>query len=89
MRRLRFGFVVYGFSYEESDTEWKTSLEKLNEGLGSRWEDVVGSEKIRGKATLRCIMEGRRILAKKTLLLLGVSAGLLLTDPSNFIGQPV
>lgn len=58
MRRLRFGFVVYGFSYEESDTEWKTSPEKLNEGLGSGWEDVVGSEKVRGKATLHWI-DGR------------------------------
>jgi hypothetical protein len=67
MRRLRSGFVVYRFSYEEIDTEWKALLEKLNEGLESGWEDVVGSEKIRGKATLPWIDGREKDIAEEDL----------------------
>jgi hypothetical protein len=67
MRRLRLGFVVYWFSYEGSDTEWKALLVKLKEGLGSGWEDVVGSEKIRGKATLPWIDGREKDIAEEDL----------------------
>jgi hypothetical protein len=40
---------------------------KLNEGLGSGWNDVVGSEKIRGKATLHWIDGREKDIAKEDL----------------------
>ncbi|KAH8749184.1 hypothetical protein F5882DRAFT_421602 [Hyaloscypha sp. PMI_1271] len=67
MRRLRCGFVVYRFSYEEIDTEWNALLEKLNEGLGSGWEDVIGSERIRGKASLHRIDGREKGIAEEDL----------------------
>jgi hypothetical protein len=67
MRRLRCGFVVYRFSYEEIDTEWNALPEKLNEGLGSGWEDVIGSERIRGKASLHRIDGREKGIAEEDL----------------------
>jgi hypothetical protein len=64
---MRFGFVVYRFSYEEIDTEWKALTEKLSEGLGSGLEEVVGSERIRGKASLHRIDGREKDIAEEDL----------------------
>jgi hypothetical protein len=54
----RFGFVVYRISYNESNKQWVEFLVKLEEGLSSGWEGVVGAENIKTKATLEWI-DGR------------------------------
>jgi hypothetical protein len=68
----RFGFVIYRLSYEGSDEEWKDFLGKLEDGLGSGWEDIIGADNIRGKAMLhwidgreKGITEGDLVAARK------------------------
>jgi hypothetical protein len=68
----RFGFVIYRLSYEGSDEEWKDFLGKLEDGLGSGWEDIIGADNIRGKAMMhwidgreKDITEGDLVAARK------------------------
>ncbi len=51
----RFGFVAYRLAYGENEQEWKEYLKKVNDGLSSVWEGVVGADEIRGKATLHWV----------------------------------
>jgi hypothetical protein len=54
----RFGFVIYRLSYKETDAEWKSFITKLEVGINSGWEGVVGADQIKRKATLHWI-DGR------------------------------
>jgi hypothetical protein len=54
----RFGFVIYRLSYKETDAEWKSFTTKLEVGINSGWEGVVGADQIKRKARLHWI-DGR------------------------------
>lgn len=54
----RFGFVVYRNTYSETDEEWAAFRSKLEEGLESGWDGVLGAESVKGNATLYWI-DGR------------------------------
>lgn len=53
-----FGFVIYRLSYAETDEEWEAFRTKLEDGLDSVWDGIVGAEKIKQKAVLQWI-DGR------------------------------
>lgn len=53
-----FGFVVYRTSYTETEEEWKAFLTRLEYGLESGWEGVIGADQVKKKATLHWI-DGR------------------------------
>lgn len=54
----RFGFVIYRLGYEQSDREWDTFKEKLETGIESGLDGLVGWEGIKGKAMLHWV-DGR------------------------------
>ena len=54
----KFGFVVYRISYKDPNEQWIEFLAKLEAGLDSGWEGVVGAEAVKAKATLEWI-DGR------------------------------
>ncbi|OZJ06593.1 hypothetical protein BZG36_00644 [Bifiguratus adelaidae] len=56
----RFGFVIYRLTCKESDEEWVEFLAKLESGLSSGWDGVLGAESIRGKEYLNWI-DGKEI----------------------------
>lgn len=55
----KFGFVIYRISYSESNEDWIRFLMKLEEGLNSGWEGIVGAEDRKKKATLEWV-DGRQ-----------------------------
>ncbi|KAH7370910.1 hypothetical protein BKA65DRAFT_590159 [Rhexocercosporidium sp. MPI-PUGE-AT-0058] len=54
----RFGFVIYRLAYDGSDAEWKAFLRKLEAGIESGLEGLVGVDGIKSKMTLHWI-DGR------------------------------
>ncbi|OBT69812.1 hypothetical protein VE03_00969 [Pseudogymnoascus sp. 23342-1-I1] len=50
-----FGFVAYRVSYEESDDKWAEFLRKVERGVELGWDDVVGAESMKRKATLNWV----------------------------------
>jgi len=53
-----FGFVIYRLSYTETDEEWEAFRTKMEEGLDSVWDGIIGSDKIKSKAVLQWV-DGR------------------------------
>jgi hypothetical protein len=53
-----FGFVVYRLSYTETDEEWEAFRTKMEDGLDSVWDGIIGSDKIKQKAVLQWV-DGR------------------------------
>lgn len=51
----KFGYVIYKMSKGQDDGEWKSFLDKLEVGLDSGWEDMLGVENVRQKSTLHWI----------------------------------
>jgi hypothetical protein len=56
----RFGFVIYRVSYAQSDEDWITFLGRLETGLNSCWDGLVGSDDARKKSTLEWV-DGRNL----------------------------
>ncbi|KAG4420478.1 hypothetical protein IFR04_006398 [Cadophora malorum] len=54
----RFGFVIYRLAYEGSDAEWKDFVRKLETGVVSGLEGLVGVDGIKSKMTLHWIDGG-------------------------------
>jgi len=54
-RNDSFGFVIYRNSYEGTTGEWEAFKAKLEAGLESGWEGMVGVENVKSKATLHWI----------------------------------
>lgn len=52
-----FGFVIYRLYYGD-ETEWESFVGKMENGLNSGWQGVVGSDKIKSKSRLHWI-DGR------------------------------
>ena len=55
----RFGFVIYRISYAQSNEQWIEFLGRLEDGLNSSWEGIVGAEDAKTKATLEWV-DGRK-----------------------------
>ncbi|KAK6596850.1 hypothetical protein H4I96_09502 [Botrytis cinerea] len=51
----KFGYVIYKMSKGQNEEEWKSFLDRLEVGLDSGWEDMVGVENVRQKVTLHWI----------------------------------
>ncbi|KAL5326249.1 hypothetical protein ACEPPN_007387 [Leptodophora sp. 'Broadleaf-Isolate-01'] len=54
----RFGFVIYRLAYEGSDAEWKAFVRKLEAGIESGLEGLVGIDGVKPKVSLHWI-DGR------------------------------
>ncbi|TVY24854.1 hypothetical protein LHYA1_G007228 [Lachnellula hyalina] len=53
-----FGFVIYRLSYAETDEKWDAIRTKIENGLDTVWDGIVGSDKIKHKAVLQWV-DGR------------------------------
>ncbi|EMR83678.1 hypothetical protein BcDW1_7686 [Botrytis cinerea BcDW1] len=51
----KFGYIIYKMSKGQNEEEWKSFLDRLEVGLDSGWEDMVGVENVRQKVTLHWI----------------------------------
>ncbi|TGO57575.1 hypothetical protein BCON_0064g00450 [Botryotinia convoluta] len=51
----KFGYAIYEMSKGQNEEEWKNFLTRLELGLDSGWEGMIGVENVRQKATLHWI----------------------------------
>ncbi|KAF7890521.1 hypothetical protein EAF00_008836 [Botryotinia globosa] len=51
----KFGYIIYKMSTGQNEKEWKNFLARLEVGLDSGWEGMIGIENVRQKSTLHWI----------------------------------